>query len=307
MILAKTFPKAVSLKNLSVFLLSFFLLFMTAASSSATFIDSGDLEVYFHINSDNSGFFFEGLTLDLNAGFGAKDGVKGEFKFGSSGVDTVAYYYINDVIRKDQLQIGRFCIDWASASSVTLNGSLAQNLQWRGGVATPRDAGFDKGIGAKYKTDFEKFSLVASVSNSTFGDGTDLAARASIPINPDLQVGVGVASINRNRATDASDFGLLLDAGYRTGQLHLLCEVININSRWPGNTRSDLGFYVEAAYELKKESLLYGGFCGGSEDFIDNTLIAGYKTRITPHTAVQGEILNSQGDWGLTLGLKVNF
>ena len=305
--MAKTFPKAVSLKNLSVFLLSFFLLFMTAASSSAAFIDSGDLEVYFHINSIIPASSSKVSPLISMLVLGAKDGIKGEFKWGSSGVDTVAYYYINDVIRKDEVNIGRFYVNWASASSATINGSLAQNLQWWGGVAVPPDSGFYKGIGVKYKTDFEKFSLVASVSNSAFVDGTDLAARASIPINPDLQVGVGVASINRNRATDASDFGLLLDAGYRTGQLHLLCEVININSRWPGNTRSDLGFYVEAAYELKKESLLYGGFCGGSEDFIDNTLIAGYKTRITPHTAVQGEILNSQGDWGLTLGLKVNF
>ena len=305
--MAKTFPKAVSLKNLSVFLLSFFLLFMTAASSSAAFIDSGDLEVYFHINSDNSGFFFEGLTLDLNAGFGAKDGVKGEFKFGSSGVDTVAYYYINDVIRKDEVNIGRFYIDWASASSATINGSLAQTLQWRGGAAVPRDSGFYKGVGVKYKTDFEKFSLVASVSNSAFVDGPGLAARASIPINPDLQIGVGVASINRERAANASDFGLLLDAGYRTGQLRLLCEVVGINSRRQNSTETDFGFYAEAAYELSETSLLYGGFYGGAEALTDNLLVAGYKTRITPHTAVQGEILNTRDNWYLTLGLKVNF
>src|SRR5690554_2650993 len=213
--MSKPVPTGVILKRLRTILLSFVAVMLAAASSHAAFVDGGDLKVRFFIEPDNSGFAFDRLALNFNAGLGAKDGIKGEFKWGSSGVDTVAYYYINDVIRKDEVNIGRFYIDWASASSATINGSLAQTLQWRGGAAVPRDSGFYKGVGVKYKTDFEKFSLVASVSNSAFVDGTDLAARASIPINPDLQIRMGVASINRERAANASDFGLLLDAGYR--------------------------------------------------------------------------------------------
>jgi len=304
--MSKPVPTGVILKRLRTILLSFVAVMLAAASSHAAFVDEGDLKVRFFIEPDNSGFAFDRLALNFNAGLGAKDGIKGEFKWGSSGVDTVAYYYINDVIRKDEVNIGRFYVNWASASSATINGSLAQNLQWWGGVAVPPDSGFYKGIGVKYKTDFEKFAFVASVSNSDFGDGTDLAGRGSFQLNPDLQIGVGVASINRHRVANASDLGLLVDAGYHTGPFHLLCEVVGINSRRQNDSETNFGFYAEAAYELSKKSLLYGGFYGANS-LTDDMLVVGYKNNITSHAAVQGEILNTRDNWHLTLGLDVNF
>lgn len=300
------FPKVIVLKNLSTFLLSFFLLFLTSGSSYAAFVDGGDLKVRFNIDADNSGFLLEGITLDLNAGLGAKDGIKGEFKCGSGGVDTVAYYYINDVIRKDEINIGRFYIEWASDSSETMNGSLAQKTQWRGGASAPVDPGFNKGIGVKYKTNFDKFALVTSVSNHSFGDGTDLAGRGTFHLNPDLQIGVGIASINRPKGLNAGDFGLLIDAGYSAGPLNLLCEVVSINSRRHNDTETEFGFYAEAAYEISKQLILYGGFYG-AEPLTDDLLVVGCKSDITPHAAVQGEILNTRDNWNLTLGLDVSF
>lgn len=306
--MSKPISTGVILKKLPITLLVFVAVMLAAVPSRAALVDGGDLKVRFNIDADNSGFSFESLTLNLNADFAAKDGIKGELKFGSRGVDTIAYYYINDVIRKDEINIGRFYVDWASASSATLNGSLAQKLQWQGGAPAPFDSGFNKGIGIKYKTGFEKFSLAASVTNADSGDGTDLAGRASFPLNPDLQIGVGVASINRARGTNANDFALVLDAGYRTGPLHLLGEVVSINSRRGNDSRTgtDFGFYAEAGYELAKDSLLYGGFYG-ADALTDDLLVVGYKTKITPHAAIQGEILNTQDNWNLTLGLNVNF
>ncbi|NLY88826.1 MAG: hypothetical protein GX085_04310 [Firmicutes bacterium] len=299
-------PKEIIFKNLSALLLSFLLLFLMSSSSHASLVDGGDLKVRFSIDADNSGFSFEDLTLNFNAGLGAKDGIKGEFSYGAFEVETIAYYYIKDVIYEDEVNIGRFSIDWASASSETINGSLAQKLQRQGGTTAPADSGFYKGVGVKYKTAFDNFALVTSVSNHHFGDGADLAGRGSFHLNPDLQIGVGVASINRARGINANDFGLLIDAGYRTGPLHLLCEVVSINSRRHNDTETKTGFYVEAAYELSKKSLLYGGFYG-TESLTGDLLVVGYKADITPHTAVQGEIGNARDNWRLTLGLNVNF
>jgi|GEM_PF-1989070 hypothetical protein len=304
--MSKQIATGVILKRLGITILSLMAVMLAAASSHAALVDGGDLKVRFDIDADNSGFSFEGLTLNLHAGLGAKDGIKGEFSYGGYGVETIAYYYINDVFRKDEVNIGRFYIDWASGASVTINGSLAQNLQRRGGATAPADSGFHKGIGVKYKTDFERFTLVTSVSNHHPGDGTDLAGRGIFHLNPDLKIGVGVASINRARAVNTSDFGLLIDAGYRTGPLHLLCEVVGINSRRQNGTETEFGFYAEAAYELTKKSLLYGGFYG-AESLTDDLLVVGYKTGITPHVAIQGEICNTRDNWHLTLGLNVKF
>ena len=145
----------------------------------------------------------------------------------------------------------------------------------------------------KYKTDFERFTP-GKIGFKSSPRRRDRSGRTGIfsYLNPGFENRGGVASINRARAVNTSDFGLLIDAGYRTGPLHLLCEVVGINSRRQNGTETELGFYAEAAYELTKKSLLYGGFYG-AESLTDDLLVVGYKTGITPHVAIQGEICNT--------------
>lgn len=289
-----------------IFFCSLMLLLVAIPSEAAYSVGEGEFQVSFGIDSNHSGFSFDGLTFDFNAGLSDKDGVRGEFAYYRSGVDTIAYYYINDVFRNDQLNIGRFSIEWASDQSETMNGSLAQKVQWRGGVAEPRDPGFDKGVGVKYKTSFDKFDLVASVSNNYFGEGADFVGRGAFKLNPDLGIGVGLASINRAKQSDASDLGLLMDADFTTGPLNLLCELVTVNSRQNEQKETKFGFYGEVAYELSEKLSLYGGFYG-AKDLIDDLVLVGGKVRINPHAIVKGEIRNTRDDWDLVVRLNVNF
>ena len=295
------------LKKPGLALLCSLMLLLVAIPSEAAFsVGEGEFQVSFGIDSNYFGFSFDGLALDFNADLSARDGVKGEFAYYRSGVDTIAYYYFNDVFRDDQLNIGRFSIEWASDQSETMNGSLAQRVQWSGGIAIPRDYGFNRGVGVKYKIDLEKFDLVASVSNNSFGEGTDFVGRGAFKLNPDLGFGVGLASINRAKASDASDLGLLIDADFTTGPLNLLCEVVAINSRQNEQKETNVGLYVEAAYELSESFLFYGGFYG-AKDLINELVVVGGQTRINSHAIVQGEIRNTRDDWDLVVGLNVNF
>ena len=283
------------------------LFLVTGPSNAAPVIDSGELRVGFGINSDYSGFFFDGLTLDFNADLSAKDGVRGELNFDQGyRVETIAYYYLHDLFRDDEVNIGRFSIEWASDQSETMNGSLAKKVQWQGGVVAPADPGFNKGIGVKYKTSFNQFALVGSVSNDYFGEGTDLVGRGAFAINPELEIGVGLASINRAKQFDASDFALLIDADFTSGLLNLLCEVVSVNSRKNEQKETNFGFYAEAAYDVSPTLLFYGGFYG-AEDLISDLVVVGGKTSVNPHATVQGEIQNTRDDWNLVVGLKVNF
>ena len=283
------------------------LFLVTGTSNAAPAIDSGELRVGFGINSDYSGFFFDGLTLDFNADLSANYGVRGEFNFVQGyRVETIAYYYLHDLFRDDEVNIGRFSIEWASDQSETMNGSLAQKVQWQGGVVAPADPGFNKGIGVKYKTSFNQFALVGSVSNDYFGEGTDLVGRGAFKLNPELVIGVGLASINRAKQFEASDFALLIDADFTSGPLNLLGEVVSVNSRKKEQKETNVGFYAEAAYDVSPTLLFYGGFYG-AEDLIDDLVVVGGKTRINPHATIQGEIQNTRDDWNLIVGLSVNF
>ncbi|HHU51540.1 MAG TPA: hypothetical protein GXZ36_06955 [Firmicutes bacterium] len=264
----------------------------------------GELRTNFLITPDDSGFDFDGLTLDFSADFSAEDGVRGELNYDGRSVDTLAYYYIDHIFADDQINVGRFAIDWASKRSVTFNGSLAEQVQRMGGVAWPRDLGFEKGIGVKYKIDFPSFALVASVSNYEFGEGTDLVGRGVFKINPNLQIGAGLASINRD--TDVNDFAVLIDAGFTSGPVNLLFEVVGVNSEHGTEEETNSGFYAEAAYEASQRFTVYGSFCG-AEDLTEEMLAAGVLTRITPYATIRGELQNTKDDWNFLLGLKVNF
>ena len=74
--MSKQIATGVILKRLGITILSLMAVMLAAASSHAALVDGGDLKVRFDIDADNSGFSFEGLTLNLHAGLGAKDGIK---------------------------------------------------------------------------------------------------------------------------------------------------------------------------------------------------------------------------------------
>lgn len=294
-----------SLKKLYTIIVTCLLILVSLTGLSyAAPTAGGELRTHFLITPDDSGFEFDGLTLDFNADFSAKDGVRGEFNYDGRNVDTLAYYYINNIFADDQFNVGRFAIDWASERSVTFNGSLAEQVQRMGGVARPRDFGFEKGIGVKYKIDFPSFALVTSISNYEFGEGTDLVGRGVFKINPNLQIGAGLASINRD--TDVNDFAVLVDAGFSSGPVNLLFEVVGVNSERGTEEETNSGFYAEASYEASQRFTVYGSFCG-AEDLIDEMLAAGILTKITPYATIRGELQNTRDDWNFLLGLKVNF
>lgn len=297
--------KKQSLKRFYAIIVTCLLLVTSLTSLSyAAPTAGGELRTHFLITPADSGFDFDGLTLNFNADFSAEDGVRGEFNYDGRTVDTLAYYYIDHIFGDDQFNVGRFAIDWASERSVTFQGSLAEQVQKMGGIAWPRDFGFEKGIGVKYKIDLPSFALVASVSNYEFGEGTDLVGRGVFKINPNLQIGAGLASINRD--TDVNDFAVLIDARFSSGPVNLLFEVVGVNSERGTEEETNSGFYAEAAYEASQRFTVYGSFCG-AKDLTEEMLAAGVLTKITPYATIRGELQNTRDDWNFLLGLKVNF
>jgi|SRR5690554_806694 len=293
------------LKTVFTIITCLLLLLFVSGLSLAAPTAGGELRTLFKITPDDSGFEFDGLTLDFSAGLTARDGVRGEFNYDGYHVDTLAYYYIEDVFSgNDEFNIGRFSIDWASEKSLTINGSLAEQVQDMGGVAYPRDSGFDKGIGVKYKISFPNSAFVTSVSNHEFGEGTDLVGRGSFQVNSDLRIGAGLASVNRN--SDVNDFAVLIDAGFDAGPVDLLFEVVGVNSENGEEKETNSGFYAEVSYAASQKFTVYGSFCG-AEDLTDEMVAAGFLSKITPYATIQGEIQNTRDDWNLGVGLKVNF
>lgn len=265
----------------------------------------GELRTHFLITPDDSGFEFDGLTLDFNANLSARDGVRGEFDYDGYEVETIAYYYIANVFANDEFNLGRFAIDWASKESMTFNGSLAEQVQEMGSVrAQPLVYNFNRGIGVKYKITSPSFALVTSVSNEDLNEGTDLVGRGTFKINPNLQIGAGLASINKN--DNNSNLAVLIDAGFNSGPVNLLFEVVGVNSKRGEEKETNSGFYAEAAYEASPRLAFYGSFCG-AEDLTEEMIAVGLLTKITPHATIRGELQNTRDDWNMVLGLAVNF
>lgn len=265
----------------------------------------GELRTHFMITPDDSGFEFDGLTLDFNANLTARDGVRGEFDYDGSHVDTIAYYYISNVFANDEFNLGRFAIDWASEESMTFTGSLAEQVQKMGSRrAWPPVYNFDTGIGVKYRITSPNFALVTSVSNQHFSEGTDLVGRGTFKINPNLQIGAGLASINKSE--NNSDLAVLIDAGFDSGPVNLLFEVVGVNSKRGEEKETKSGFYAEAAYEASPKLAFYGSFCG-AEDLTEEMIAVGLLTKITAYATIRGELQNTRDDWNLVLGLAVNF
>lgn len=277
-------------------------LLTTAVSLPAAGITGahGELGVKYQMEPDNSGFIFDGLTLELAVPLSPDEGIEANLQF-EGGPPFTAYYYRYHILKAyDELHLGRFTADWASGNSLSLKGSLANQVI----------EGFSTGTGFKYRTTLDKSLLVSSVtttkSYSTKGrsnksHSTMLSGRLMFQPAPQWQAGVALAGLDLFSHDPRQ--AVLIDVLYTGKPFTVLGEAVISNLK-TGDYSS--GFYLEGSYPFSPACTGYAGLFF-AEELTDDLLVAGIKHRPADHITLQGEAVNSRNNWEITLRFGVRF
>lgn len=253
----------------------------------------GELGVKYEMNPDDSGFVFDGLTLELAVPLSPDEGIEGNLQF-NGGPPFTAYYYRYHILKSyDELHLGRFVADWSSGNSLSLTGSLA-------GQEIDR---YSTGTGLKYRTTLEKALLVSSVTTTARQSRTMLSGRLIFQPAQQWQAGVALAALDL--FSDDPRQAVQIDAVYTGESFTVLGEAVisNLNS---GTGDYASGFYIEGSYPFSPACTGYAGLFF-AEELNRDLLVAGIRHRPVDHITLQAEAVNSRDNWEITLRFGVRF
>ncbi len=269
-------------------------LLITAVSMPAAGITGahGELEVKYEMDPDNSGFVFDGLTLELVHPLGPDEGIEANLQFESERPFTAYYYRYHILKAYDELHLGRFVLDWASGNSLSLKGSLADRVI----------RGYSTGTGFKYRTTLDKSLLVASVA-TTPGRYARTMLAGRLMFQPASHWEAGVALAGGGFFSRDPRQAVLIDVLYTGRSFSVLGEAVISNL---STVDYASGFYLEGSHPFSPACTGYAGLFF-TEELTRDLVVGGIRYRPAEHLTLQGEMVNSRDTWEITLRFGVRF
>ncbi|MGE5559191.1 MAG: hypothetical protein ACM3WV_11395 [Bacillota bacterium] len=257
------------------------------------------------------------LALITDADFGQNNGFKSEIRFMSHQNNLLwqAYYYQKNIFAQDELDLGYFPLTWHAGRSMTLGGSLGDQMCEMFGF---------NAAGAKYRVNLGLLTAIGSVTNAAnmeFENGDeylDFTLRGEFALNQNFIVGLGIAQDTRNGGAEDSNFHMVVDAAFRMDAFSAYFEYISYTPTDAGVKQDAVtGMYIEGAYAVSRQMNLYAGMCmaeeldlywGGLPAGLDYMTVGG-NYMLNEDIIVWGEyFMDNLGDYSnLKFAMKVMF